>query len=138
MDPSLSRDMMCRQAVALIVVMVSFVSTRLKRKIPEPEIVPDPLAPTIREENEQHKQRILSLIYHSTDVECISMLRMRKAPFFALCTISRERQLDNDREGVSVEEQIAMFLHVVGHNQRFRVVHNSFRRFIQTIHKHFH
>jgi hypothetical protein len=39
---------------------------------------------------------------------------------------------------VSVEEQVAMFLHVVGHNQRFRVVHQAFRRPIQTIHKHFH
>jgi hypothetical protein len=31
-----------------------------------------------------------------------------------------------------------MFLHVVGHNQRFRVVHQSFRRSIETIHRHFH
>jgi hypothetical protein len=30
-----------------------------------------------------------------------------------------------------------MFLHVVGHNQRFRVVQQSFRRSIQTVHKHF-
>ena len=43
-----------------------------------------------------------------------------------------------DRDGVSVEEQVAMFLHVVGYNQRFRVVHRSFRRSIQTVHKHFH
>jgi predicted chitinase len=42
------------------------------------------------------------------------------------------------REGVTVEEQIAMFLHVVGHNQRFRVVHQSFRRSIETMHIHFH
>jgi len=127
----MSRDMLCRQVAALTVVMVSFVSTRLKRKQPEPETVPDPLAPIIREQNEQHRQRTLSLIYHSTDVECISMLRMRRAPFFALCTIFRERQLVNDRDGVSVEEQVVMFLHVVGHNQRFRVVHSSFRRSIQ-------
>jgi len=44
--------MMCRQVAALIVVMVSFVTTWLKRKMLEPEIVPDPLAPRIREENE--------------------------------------------------------------------------------------
>jgi hypothetical protein len=31
-----------------------------------------------------------------------------------------------------------MFLHVVSHNRRFRVVHNSFRRSIQTLHKHFY
>ena len=31
-----------------------------------------------------------------------------------------------------------MFLHVVGHNQRFMVVHQSFRRSIETVHRHFH
>jgi hypothetical protein len=31
-----------------------------------------------------------------------------------------------------------MFLHVVGHNQRFRVVHQSFRRSIETVNRVFH
>jgi hypothetical protein len=31
-----------------------------------------------------------------------------------------------------------MFLHVVGHNQRFRVVHQSFRKSIETVHRIFH
>ena len=31
-----------------------------------------------------------------------------------------------------------MFLHVVGHNQRFRVVHQSFRRSIEIVHRQFH
>ena len=44
----------------------------------------------------------------------------------------------SNREGVIVEEQVAMFLHVVGHNQRFRIVHQSFRRSIETVHRHFH
>ena len=44
----------------------------------------------------------------------------------------------SDRDGVTVEEQVAMFLHVVGRNQRFRVVHQSFRRSIEIVHRHFH
>jgi hypothetical protein len=55
MDPSLSHEMMCRQAAALTVVMVSFVTTRLKRKRPEPKIEPDSLVHVLREENEQHR-----------------------------------------------------------------------------------
>ena len=78
------------------------------------------------------------MIYHSTDIECISMIRKKRAPFFELVKTFRERSLVTDREGVSVEEQVAMFLLVVGHNQRYRVVHHSFRRSIQTVHKHFH
>ena len=31
-----------------------------------------------------------------------------------------------------------MFLHVVGHHQRFRVVHQSFRRSIETVSRVFH
>jgi hypothetical protein len=37
-----------------------------------------------------------------------------------------------------VEEQVAMFLHIVGHNQMFRVVHQSFARSIETVHRNFH
>ena len=43
-----------------------------------------------------------------------------------------------DSINVSMEEQVAMFLHVVGHNQRIRVVHQSFRRSIETVSRHFH
>jgi hypothetical protein len=66
------------------------------------------------------------------DGECLSMLRMTRPPFFALCNLFRERSLVCEREGYTIEEQVAMFLHVVGHNQRFRVVHQSFRRSIDS------
>jgi predicted chitinase len=66
------------------------------------------------------------------------MLRMTRAHFFSLCNLFRQRSLVSERDGCSVEEQVAMFLHVVGHNQRFRVIHQSFRRSIETVHKHFH
>ncbi|XP_066385234.1 uncharacterized protein [Miscanthus floridulus] len=46
-----------------------------------------------------------------------------------------DRSLVSEREGCTVEEQVAMFLYVVGHNQRFRVAHQSFRRSIETVHK---
>jgi hypothetical protein len=35
------------------------------------------------------------------------------------------------------EEQVAMFLHVMGHNQRFRVVDLTFRRSVKTISRYF-
>ena len=114
---------MCRQAAALVVVMLSFVTSRLKRKRPEPNTKPDPLVYALRDEADQHREQTLNLIYNSNDGECLSMLRMTRAHFFALCNLFRARSLVTDREGVTVDEQVAMFLHVVGHNQRFRVVH---------------
>ena len=48
--------MMCRQAIALVVVMVSFVTSRLKRKRPGPDTEPDPLVYALRDEADQHRQ----------------------------------------------------------------------------------
>jgi predicted chitinase len=63
---------------------------------------------------------------------------MKRAPFFALSNLFRTRGLVKETSGCSVEEQVAMFLHVVGHNQRFRVVHQSFRRSLETVSRVFH
>jgi len=81
MDPSISREMMCRQAAAMVVVMVSFVTTRLKRKRPGPKTKPSPLVYALRDEADQHRQQTLYLIYNSNDGECLSMLRMTRTPF---------------------------------------------------------
>jgi hypothetical protein len=54
-----------------------------------------------------------------------------------LCELFRTRQLLRDSIHSSVEEQVAVFLHVVGHNQRFRVIHMIFRRSIETISRYF-
>jgi hypothetical protein len=59
--------------------------------------------------------------------------RMKRAPFYELVKRFRERGLLSDSIHTYVEEQVAMFLHVVGHNHRFRVMQNTFRRSIDTI-----
>ena len=61
-----------------------------------------------------------------------------QSTIISLCNLFRQRGLVLDSINASVEEQVAMFLHVVGHNQRFRVVHQSFRRSIETVSRHFH
>jgi hypothetical protein len=134
MDPAQNRELMANQVVALVVVMVSYVVTRLRRSRPEP----DPLLYHLRSDAEQHRKQTLQAIYNSADAECLSMLRMTRAPFYAFCNLFRNRGLVLEKAGCTVEEQVAMFLHVVGHNQRFRVVHQSFRRSIKTVHRHFH
>ncbi|XP_051206926.1 protein ALP1-like [Lolium perenne] len=87
----------------------------------------------------QDQERIANLnnIYNCNDVEAIQMLRMRRDPFYALVKTFRERGLLRDSIHTSVEEQVAMFFHVVGHNQRFRVIHNTFRRSTETISRYF-
>jgi hypothetical protein len=43
------------------------------------------------------------------------MLRMTRAPFYALCNLFRNRGLVPEKAGCTVEEQVVIFLHVVGH-----------------------
>ena len=74
----------------------------------------------------------LKCIFKFTDVEVVQMLQMRRAPFFELVKSFREGLLE-DNIHISVKEQVVMFLPVVGHNQRFRVIHNTFTRSIETI-----
>ena len=78
MDPFENRQMMAKQAASMVSVVVS----RIKRSRPEP----DPLLYDLKSDAEQHRQQTLQAIYNSTDVECISMLRMRRAPFFLCAT----------------------------------------------------
>jgi hypothetical protein len=80
--------------------------------------------------DEEH-QKNLDLIYNYNDVVCVNMLRLRRTPFFRLCNLLR------DTINSYVEEQVAMFLHIIGHNQRFRVIHQNWRRSIETVHCHF-
>ena len=134
MDPVSQRSAMASQAAAMVVVMVAFLFSRVKRLRGEDE----PIVYGPRAIADEHRRKNLDLIYNSTDKECIAMLRMSRAPFFALCNMFRQRGLALDSINASVEEQVSTFLHIVGHNQRFRVVHLSFRRSIETVHRHFH
>ncbi|XP_051229967.1 protein ALP1-like [Lolium perenne] len=84
-----------------------------------------------------HERINLNYIYNSNNVEAIQMLRMRRDPFFALVKTFKERGLLVDSLHTSVEEQVAMFLHVVGHNLRFRVIHSTFRQSTENISRYF-
>jgi hypothetical protein len=110
---------MASQTAAMVVVMVAFLFSRIKRM--RGEVEPIPYGP--RALADEHRKRNLDLIYNSTNKECIVMLRMSRAPFFALCNLFRQRGLVLDSVNASVEKQVSMLLHVIGHNQRYRVVH---------------
>jgi hypothetical protein len=82
MDPAQNHEMMANQAAALVVVMVSYVVTRLMRSRPKL----DPQLYHLRSDAEQHRKQTLQAIYNSTDAECLYMLRMTRAPFMLCVT----------------------------------------------------
>jgi hypothetical protein len=99
MDPAQNHELMANQAnqaAALVVVMVSYVVTRLRRSRPEP----DPLLYHLRSDAELHRKQTLQAIFNSTDAECLSMIRMTRAPFFAICNLFRDRGLVPEKAGL--------------------------------------
>ncbi|KAM0822841.1 hypothetical protein ACQ4PT_071256 [Festuca glaucescens] len=85
--------------------------------------------------HERDQQRIdyLNSKIWQCDVTCRNMLRFERAPFFRLCGILRERGLLENSPHLCVEQQVAMFLHTVGHNLRNRDVATNFCRSFGTI-----
>jgi hypothetical protein len=71
------------------------------------------------------------------NVTCVNMLRLNRASFFRFCKLFRDRGLLEDTTHICVEQQVAMFLHTIGHNVRNRVVVSNFGRFGETISRYF-
>ena len=94
----------------MVVGTVTLVSSKLKRRRGEDE----PISYGPRLEEDEHREKNISLIYNSTDAECIAILRMSRAPFFALYDLFRQSGLVVDSINSSVEEYVAIFLHVAG------------------------
>lgn len=66
------------------------------------------------------------------------VLRMKLKPFEALCNIMREEGHLHDTKHIAVEEQLAMFLYMVGKSAGFQDVEERFQHSRDTVHRHFH
>jgi hypothetical protein len=133
MDLKEKIQMLFVQAAGLVTALYALVWSGLRLKESEPlKISYGPMS-----NRDEERQANLTLIYNSNDVECVNMIRMRRAPFFQLCNLLRSRNLLRDSIHTSIEEQVAMFLHVVGHNQRFRVIHQNWRRSVEIVSRYF-
>jgi Zn ribbon nucleic-acid-binding protein len=118
MNTAIARRRLIAKAVVLVAVMSAWLDAWLRHRLHARRCITyGPM-----HQRDQERQNNLRFIYESTDVECIDLLRMRRAPFMQLCDLFRTRQLLRDSIHSSVEEQVAMFLHVVGHNQRFSLI----------------
>ena len=63
---------------------------------------------------------------------------MPKDTFFALCTLLRAEGLLADTRNVAVEEQVAIFMAVVGKRGTNRSVQETFQHSGETVHRHIH
>ncbi|KAF3774651.1 putative nuclease [Nymphaea thermarum] len=66
---------------------------------------------------------------------CLDLMCMDRNSFITLCNMLKERNLVEDGRAISVEEQVAIFLLTVGHNERNRACQYTFQCSGQTISK---
>jgi hypothetical protein len=73
--------------------------------------------------NQEYEREIYmdSILYESRQ-DCIDQIRMSPIAFFELCKILIENNLIRETINTSIKEQVLIFLHIIGHNVRFRVV----------------
>jgi hypothetical protein len=71
------------------------------------------------------------------DVICVNMLRLTKGSFIQFCDLIRERGLLQHTVHMGVEQQVAMFLHIIGHNVKNGVVNTNFSRSSETVSRYF-
>ncbi|XP_042059657.1 putative nuclease HARBI1 [Salvia splendens] len=80
----------------------------------------------------------LDRLVRVSDRSCIDNLRMDRNTFGRLCRILHCRAGLVDQKFVTVEEQVAMFLSILAHHKKTRVVGHDFTRSSETVSKYTH
>lgn len=76
-------------------------------------------------------------ILNGPNEQCLENFRMDKPVFYKLCDILQTRGLLRHTNRIKIEEQLAIFLFIIGHNLRTRAVQELFRYSGETISRHF-
>lgn len=76
------------------------------------------------------------LIYEN-DTNCIENLGMNSRSFIKLCGMFKTIGRLKDTKNMLVDEQVAMFLHILAHHVKNRVIKFIFHRSGETINRHF-
>jgi len=83
------------------------------------------------------RQNYINSMLLCGDRNCIDQIRMNPLAVFRLCETLEGKGLLARTVHMSVREQVLMFLHLLGHNVRFRVIGGRFFRCTWTIHYYF-
>lgn len=83
------------------------------------------------------KGGFMDSILYAGKKKCIDQIRMSPLAFFEFCKILAENNLIRETINMSIREQVLIFLHIIGHNVRFRVVGGRFYRSTESVHRYF-
>ena len=83
------------------------------------------------------REEYINSVLHGTEINCVNQLRMKPIAFHRLCHILIEGEHVRPTIHMSVTEQVFIFLHIIGHNVRFRVMGSRIYRSTETVHRYF-
>ncbi|XP_054793325.1 protein ALP1-like isoform X1 [Prosopis cineraria] len=83
------------------------------------------------------KRSYLKRMMSSSDVACYNLLRMHRSTFDKLCSMLTDVGGLKPSKNMLVDEQVAMFLHILAHHVKNRVIQHNFGRSGETISRHF-
>ena len=79
----------------------------------------------------------LNQLIYGSDIACMEQLRMDRHTFTTLCSMLRTIGKLKDSNYVDVEEMVALFLHILAHHVKNRVIKFRFLRSGETVIRHF-
>ncbi|XP_074343001.1 uncharacterized protein LOC141680774 [Apium graveolens] len=77
-------------------------------------------------------------LLNGSNTQCQEMMRLSRVAYIQLCDLFKHRSWVEDSRNATIEEKIAIFLHVISHNDRFIKVKNRFQHSTETLHRYFH
>ena len=83
------------------------------------------------------REGYINSVLRGTETHCVNQLRMKPIAFHHLCHILTEGDHVRPTIHMSVTEQVFIFLHIIGHNVRFRVMGSRIYRSTETVYRYF-
>nr|XP_048328401.1 uncharacterized protein LOC107422048 [Ziziphus jujuba var. spinosa] len=82
-------------------------------------------------------QNFITELLNGSEKTCYELFRMDKNIFLSLCTCLKQHEYLKDTKVVRVEEALAMFLIIIGHNVGMRLIADRFQHSLETVDRHF-
>ncbi|PPD76897.1 hypothetical protein GOBAR_DD26187 [Gossypium barbadense] len=84
------------------------------------------------------KRDYVKKLVYASDETCIEQVRMNRTAFFKLCEMLESIGGLKLSRNMLVDEQVAMFLHIISYHLKNRVIKHHFRRSGETVSRAFH
>ncbi|KAH1031456.1 hypothetical protein J1N35_043630 [Gossypium stocksii] len=84
------------------------------------------------------KRYYVKRLVYASDETYIEQVRMNRITFFKLCEMLQTLGGLKSSRNMLVDEQVAMFLHIISHHLKNRVIKHHFNRSGETVNRSFH